>query len=153
MTVPFRYDRGPEKLLERYSTLLSHSSQPFLPSRLQCLHELAIVLAVHVTHGYLSYPTILYTCSCSLRYLVGFLGVLGIVLLVFEAPSLILASTGYFGLSGFFTANVLILSPCVWVLWRRESLRGELDDKLGWRRQEEALERYVREMKSENVEN
>ncbi len=56
MTVPFRYYRGPDKLLHGDSTLFRHTSQSPFPSRLETLHELCHVFTVHPSiHRYLEY--------------------------------------------------------------------------------------------------
>jgi hypothetical protein len=78
---------------------------------------------------------------------VGFLASLGICVLSGISGIIVLGFTAYFGWPGLLGSTGTITVPCLLVLRIREKRRGEFDDKIGWTRQVEAIERYVREVK------
>ncbi len=79
----------------------------------------------------------------------GFITSLATVLLAYTSGMIILVATAYFGGLGFLASFGIILGPLVLVRYRRERKAGyEFDDKLGWTRMNEALERHVKGVKA-----
>ena len=78
----------------------------------------------------------------------GFLVSFGTVLLSGTSGLIVLGFTAYFGWIGLLASTGTILGPLFLVLYLRERKSCEYsDDKLGWARQQEALDRFVRQVK------
>ena len=77
----------------------------------------------------------------------GFLASLATVVLSGTSGFILLGAVGYFGWIGLFASTTIILCPLLLVLYLRERNSCMYsDDKLGWARQKEALDRYVKEV-------
>ncbi len=83
-------------------------------------------------------------------FLVGFLVSLGTVLLSAVSGYIVLLGIGYFGWIGLIVSTTILLFPTAAVLYRREKKSClHSDDKIGWLRQKEALEKYLKEVKKQ----
>ncbi len=79
----------------------------------------------------------------------SFLVSLGTIIFSASTGFIILGAIGYFGWIGLIVSMTILLFPTVSVLYIRERNSClHSDDKIGWKRQNEALERYVKEVKA-----